>query len=87
MQCYMNFLFYTAGPHANAGPPKKRHKGWSPESSANSLSETTVKTPPSSSALSTSSVPSVITNGARSGKKEKRCIQTDRIKGEMCEMM
>uniref|UniRef100_A0A8P4KDX6 Growth regulating estrogen receptor binding 1 n=1 Tax=Dicentrarchus labrax TaxID=13489 RepID=A0A8P4KDX6_DICLA len=26
-------------PHTNAGPPKKRHKGWSPESSANSLPE------------------------------------------------
>uniref|UniRef100_A0A8C2WQ69 Growth regulating estrogen receptor binding 1 n=1 Tax=Cyclopterus lumpus TaxID=8103 RepID=A0A8C2WQ69_CYCLU len=28
------------GSHANAGPPKKRHKGWSPESSANTLPET-----------------------------------------------
>uniref|UniRef100_G3PV51 Growth regulating estrogen receptor binding 1 n=1 Tax=Gasterosteus aculeatus aculeatus TaxID=481459 RepID=G3PV51_GASAC len=28
------------GSHANAGPPKKRHKGWSPESSSNSQSET-----------------------------------------------
>ncbi|XP_045579351.1 protein GREB1 isoform X1 [Salmo salar] len=35
----------------NAGPPKKRHKGWSPESSA-------VKTPPSSSSSS-------LTNGAK----------------------
>uniref|UniRef100_A0A4W6FWS9 Growth regulating estrogen receptor binding 1 n=1 Tax=Lates calcarifer TaxID=8187 RepID=A0A4W6FWS9_LATCA len=53
-------------PHANAGPPKKRHKGWSPESSANSVPENTVKTPPSSSALPTLSVPSAVTNGARS---------------------
>uniref|UniRef100_A0A8P4FWB2 Growth regulating estrogen receptor binding 1 n=1 Tax=Dicentrarchus labrax TaxID=13489 RepID=A0A8P4FWB2_DICLA len=45
-------------PHTNAGPPKKRHKGWSPESSANSLPESSVKTPPSSSALSTLSVSS-----------------------------
>uniref|UniRef100_A0A3B4WAB6 Growth regulating estrogen receptor binding 1 n=1 Tax=Seriola lalandi dorsalis TaxID=1841481 RepID=A0A3B4WAB6_SERLL len=48
----------VTGPHANAGPPKKRHKGWSPESSANSLPESTVKTPPSSSALSTLSMSS-----------------------------
>ncbi|KAM6942963.1 protein GREB1 [Xenentodon cancila] len=54
-------------PHANAGPPKKRHKGWSPESAVNSLSENTVKSPPSSSlGLSTSSASAVITNGARS---------------------
>uniref|UniRef100_A0A3P8RZ11 Growth regulating estrogen receptor binding 1 n=1 Tax=Amphiprion percula TaxID=161767 RepID=A0A3P8RZ11_AMPPE len=46
----------ATGPHANAGPPKKRHKGWSPESSSNSLPESTVKTPPSSVALSTSTV-------------------------------
>ncbi|XP_069029884.1 protein GREB1 [Embiotoca jacksoni] len=52
------------GPHA--GPPKKRHRGWSPESSANTLPESTVKTPPSSSASSTMAVSSVITNGARS---------------------
>ncbi|XP_071400513.1 protein GREB1 [Centroberyx affinis] len=52
------------GPHANAGPPKKRHKGWSPESSASAVPENTVKTPPSSSAssaLSSSAMP----NGAR----------------------
>ncbi|XP_031702701.1 protein GREB1 isoform X2 [Anarrhichthys ocellatus] len=55
------------GSHANAGPPKKRHKGWSPESSANNLPESTAKTPPSSSGLSTLSVSSVFTNGARSG--------------------
>ncbi|KAM6950438.1 protein GREB1 isoform 2-T2 [Lycodopsis pacificus] len=54
------------GSHANAGPPKKRHKGWSPESSANNLPESTAKTPPSSSALSTLSLSSVFTNGARS---------------------
>uniref|UniRef100_A0A673ZJH8 Growth regulating estrogen receptor binding 1 n=1 Tax=Salmo trutta TaxID=8032 RepID=A0A673ZJH8_SALTR len=40
----------------NAGPPKKRHKGWSPESSA-------VKTPPSSSSSSSS-----LTNGAKPGR-------------------
>uniref|UniRef100_A0A8D0D010 Growth regulating estrogen receptor binding 1 n=1 Tax=Sander lucioperca TaxID=283035 RepID=A0A8D0D010_SANLU len=51
-----NLFLYPAGSHANAGPPKKRHKGWSPESSANSLTESTLKTPPSSSALSTLSV-------------------------------
>ncbi|XP_054471608.1 protein GREB1 [Anoplopoma fimbria] len=56
----------ATGSHANAGPPKKRHKGWSPETSANSLPESAVKTPPSSSALSTLSVSSVITNVARS---------------------
>uniref|UniRef100_A0A4W6FV14 Growth regulating estrogen receptor binding 1 n=1 Tax=Lates calcarifer TaxID=8187 RepID=A0A4W6FV14_LATCA len=48
----------VTGPHANAGPPKKRHKGWSPESSANSVPENTVKTPPSSSALPTLSLSS-----------------------------
>uniref|UniRef100_A0A8C7L2E9 Growth regulating estrogen receptor binding 1 n=1 Tax=Oncorhynchus kisutch TaxID=8019 RepID=A0A8C7L2E9_ONCKI len=37
----------------NAGPPKKRHKGWSPESSA-------VKTPPASSSSSSS-----LTNGTK----------------------
>ncbi|KAM4592963.1 protein GREB1 [Odontesthes bonariensis] len=56
----------ATGPHPNAGPPKKRHKGWSPESSANSVPESTVKSPPSSLASSTLSVSSVITNGARS---------------------
>ncbi|XP_078016797.1 protein GREB1 isoform X2 [Epinephelus lanceolatus] len=56
----------ATGSHANAGPPKKRHKGWSPESAANNLPESTVKTPPSSSASSALSVPSVITNGSRS---------------------
>ncbi len=70
-------IFYPAGTHANAGPPKKRHKGWSPESSANSLPESTVKTPPSSSALSILSVSSVITNGARSGKKRRRDVLTE----------
>ncbi|KAL6113284.1 greb1 [Pungitius sinensis] len=54
------------GSLANAGPPKKRHKGWSPESSANGQSESTAKTPTSSSALSTVSVSSVLTNGAGS---------------------
>nr|XP_020445501.1 LOW QUALITY PROTEIN: protein GREB1-like [Monopterus albus] len=53
-------------PHANTGPPKKRHKGWSPESSASSVSESAVKTPPSSSFASTSSVSSGMTGGARS---------------------
>ncbi|CAK6963972.1 protein GREB1 [Scomber scombrus] len=56
----------ATGPHTNAGPPKKRHKGWSPESSANSLPESTVKTLPSSSALPTLSVSSAATNGSRS---------------------
>ncbi len=65
-------IFYSSAPHANAGPPKKRHKGWSPESSANNLPESTVKTPPSSSTLSTLSVSPVITNGARSGEKEEK---------------
>uniref|UniRef100_A0A3Q1G1B5 Growth regulating estrogen receptor binding 1 n=1 Tax=Acanthochromis polyacanthus TaxID=80966 RepID=A0A3Q1G1B5_9TELE len=49
------------GTHANAAPPKKRHKGWSPESSSSSLPESTVKTPPSSVALSTSA-PSSVSN-------------------------
>ncbi|KAM3626089.1 uncharacterized protein V6R79_022341 [Siganus canaliculatus] len=52
----------ATGPHTTAGPPKKRHKGWSPESSANSVPESAVKTPSSSSSAS---VPSV-TNGVRS---------------------
>ncbi|KAF0043359.1 hypothetical protein F2P81_004696 [Scophthalmus maximus] len=56
----------VTGTHANAGPPKKRHKGWSPDSSANSLPESTLKTPPSSSASSTLSVSSALTNGTRS---------------------
>uniref|UniRef100_A0A671VCH6 Growth regulating estrogen receptor binding 1 n=1 Tax=Sparus aurata TaxID=8175 RepID=A0A671VCH6_SPAAU len=43
----------ATGTHTNSGPPKKRHKGWSPESSANSLPESTGKTPPSSSVLTT----------------------------------
>ncbi|KAK5624201.1 hypothetical protein CRENBAI_000019 [Crenichthys baileyi] len=54
------------GPHANAGPPKKRHKGWSPESSASSLTENTVKSAQSTLALSKLSVASVITDGAKS---------------------
>uniref|UniRef100_A0A3Q2E344 Growth regulating estrogen receptor binding 1 n=1 Tax=Cyprinodon variegatus TaxID=28743 RepID=A0A3Q2E344_CYPVA len=33
----------ATGPHVNAGPPKKRHKGWSPDSSANSLTDSAVK--------------------------------------------
>ncbi|XP_029132994.2 protein GREB1 [Labrus bergylta] len=55
----------ATGPPANAGPPKKRHKGWSPESSANSLPESAVKTPPSSSTSTTIPVSSVISSGAR----------------------
>uniref|UniRef100_A0A3B3V8G3 Growth regulating estrogen receptor binding 1 n=1 Tax=Poecilia latipinna TaxID=48699 RepID=A0A3B3V8G3_9TELE len=35
------FSFYLIGPPTNAGPPKKRHKGWSPDSSANTLTEST----------------------------------------------
>ncbi|XP_040925881.1 protein GREB1 [Betta splendens] len=52
--------------HANAGPPKKRHKGWSPESTSNSLTEGAAKPLPSSSAASTLSASSGTTNGARS---------------------
>uniref|UniRef100_A0A3Q3GQX1 Growth regulating estrogen receptor binding 1 n=1 Tax=Kryptolebias marmoratus TaxID=37003 RepID=A0A3Q3GQX1_KRYMA len=64
----MFLFFYLIGTHSNAAPPKKRHKGWSPESSGSSLTESTVKPPPSSSlALSALSVSSVIPNGARSG--------------------
>ncbi|KAJ0002226.1 hypothetical protein NQD34_002022 [Periophthalmus magnuspinnatus] len=37
----------TTGVPANAGPPKKRHKGWSPESSsANTVSENAAKSSP-----------------------------------------
>ncbi|CAG5853662.1 unnamed protein product [Menidia menidia] len=60
----------ATGPHPNAGPPKKRHKGWSPETSATNVPESTVKSPPSSS---------VITSGARSGTnkgKEMLCRET-----------
>ncbi|TNM90692.1 hypothetical protein fugu_002981 [Takifugu bimaculatus] len=56
----------VTAPHSNSGPPKKRHKGWSPESAANSVPNGTMKTPTSSSSLPTLSVSSVITNGARS---------------------
>uniref|UniRef100_A0A3P8PKH5 Growth regulating estrogen receptor binding 1 n=1 Tax=Astatotilapia calliptera TaxID=8154 RepID=A0A3P8PKH5_ASTCA len=57
------FLFiHLSGVHVNTGPPKKRHKGWSPESSTSSLPESTAKTPPSSLASSTLSVSSVATN-------------------------
>ncbi|XP_057707848.1 protein GREB1 [Corythoichthys intestinalis] len=52
----------ATGSQTNAGPPKKRHKGWSPESSANGLPESTGKTPPSSSGLPSSTV---TTNGTR----------------------
>ncbi|XP_063333717.1 protein GREB1 [Pelmatolapia mariae] len=55
----------ATGVHVNTGPPKKRHKGWSPESSTSSLPESTAKTPPSSLASSTLSVSSVATNGSR----------------------
>ncbi|XP_047218501.1 protein GREB1 isoform X2 [Girardinichthys multiradiatus] len=54
------------GPHANAGPPKKRHKGWSPELSASSLTENIVKSAQSTLTLSKLSVTSVITKGAKS---------------------
>uniref|UniRef100_A0A8C6KB05 Growth regulating estrogen receptor binding 1 n=1 Tax=Nothobranchius furzeri TaxID=105023 RepID=A0A8C6KB05_NOTFU len=60
-------ILYLIGPHANAAPPKKRHKGWSPESAASSVTESMVKSPPSSSALATPSVSSHITTGARPG--------------------
>ncbi|XP_034044016.1 protein GREB1 isoform X2 [Thalassophryne amazonica] len=52
-----------SGPHTNAGPPKKRHKGWSPESSSSSVPENAVKTPCSSS--STLSVSSSIASEVR----------------------
>uniref|UniRef100_H3C203 Growth regulating estrogen receptor binding 1 n=1 Tax=Tetraodon nigroviridis TaxID=99883 RepID=H3C203_TETNG len=52
--------------HSNSGPPKKRHKGWSPESTANSLPDSGMKTSPPSSSLPTLSVTSVITNGPKS---------------------
>ncbi|XP_028292954.1 protein GREB1 [Gouania willdenowi] len=55
-----------SGPHSNAAPPKKRHKGWSPESSATNQPESTIKTPSSSSISSFLPVSSVITNGVRS---------------------
>uniref|UniRef100_A0A3P9IPT7 Growth regulating estrogen receptor binding 1 n=1 Tax=Oryzias latipes TaxID=8090 RepID=A0A3P9IPT7_ORYLA len=58
---------WRSATHTNAGPPKKRHKGWSPDLSANSLQESTVKSPPASLSLSTLSVSSVVTNGNRSG--------------------
>ncbi|XP_068609614.1 protein GREB1 [Brachionichthys hirsutus] len=56
----------ATGLHANAGPPKKRHKGWSPESSASSVPESSVKTPPSSSTVTTLSVPFLVASGGRS---------------------
>ncbi|XP_054625577.1 protein GREB1 isoform X2 [Dunckerocampus dactyliophorus] len=49
----------------NAGPPKKRHKGWSPESASSGVLENTVKMPLSSSTLSSSTVHPVTTTGAR----------------------
>ncbi|XP_024911522.1 protein GREB1 isoform X2 [Cynoglossus semilaevis] len=52
------------GIHVNAGPPKKRHKGWSPETAANSQSESTLKMPPGSS--SSGVIPSGGINGTRS---------------------
>ncbi|CAL8379429.1 unnamed protein product [Arctogadus glacialis] len=45
----------SIGLHANAGPPKKRHKGWSPDSAAPTLVEHPLKTPPSSSSSNPSS--------------------------------
>ena len=66
--------------HANTGPPKKRHKGWSPESSASSVTENAVKSPPSSSlVLSTSSASAVITSVAKSGTNQRRgtVLETD----------
>lgn len=57
--------FHLIGIHVNAGPPKKRHKGWSPETAANSQSESTLKMPPGSS--SSGVIPSGGINGTRSG--------------------
>uniref|UniRef100_A0A669CHB2 Growth regulating estrogen receptor binding 1 n=1 Tax=Oreochromis niloticus TaxID=8128 RepID=A0A669CHB2_ORENI len=68
--CQALFIFifiHLSGVHLNTGPPKKRHKGWSPESSTSNLPESTAKTPPSSLASSTLSVSSVATNGSRAG--------------------
>lgn len=65
---YLSPSFFLSVSHTTAGPPKKRHKGWSPESCASTQPENTLKTPPSSSPLSASSVPYVVTNGARSGE-------------------
>uniref|UniRef100_A0A669EM04 Growth regulating estrogen receptor binding 1 n=1 Tax=Oreochromis niloticus TaxID=8128 RepID=A0A669EM04_ORENI len=59
--CQALFIFifiHLSGVHLNTGPPKKRHKGWSPESSTSNLPESTAKTPPSSLASSTLSVSS-----------------------------
>lgn len=75
------YVFSHPGTHTNAGPPKKRHKGWSPESSANSLQENTVKTSPSSSALSTLSVYSVATNGARIGTNGREIMKEETFNG------
>ncbi|XP_061820315.1 protein GREB1 isoform X4 [Nerophis lumbriciformis] len=55
----------TTGTQTNVGPPKKRHKGWSPELASNVVSENTVKMSPSSSTLSSSTAHSSTTNGAR----------------------
>uniref|UniRef100_A0A3Q2GIE7 Growth regulating estrogen receptor binding 1 n=1 Tax=Cyprinodon variegatus TaxID=28743 RepID=A0A3Q2GIE7_CYPVA len=68
-------FFNLIGPHVNAGPPKKRHKGWSPDSSANSLTDSAVKSAQTSVASSKLSATSVITNGARSGTNTV-CVQT-----------
>ncbi|KAM9408307.1 LOW QUALITY PROTEIN: protein GREB1 [Pholidichthys leucotaenia] len=55
------------GPKQMPGPPpKRRHKGWSPESTATNLPENSIKTPPSSLAVSTLSVSSIIANSSRS---------------------
>ncbi|CAL8246308.1 unnamed protein product [Lota lota] len=59
----------SIGLHANAGPPKKRHKGWSPESAAPALVDNSVKTPPSSSSsnpLSSSSAAALPSGSIRS---------------------
>uniref|UniRef100_A0A674ELK8 Growth regulating estrogen receptor binding 1 n=1 Tax=Salmo trutta TaxID=8032 RepID=A0A674ELK8_SALTR len=53
----------------NTGPPKKRHKGWSPESSAGA--ESAVKTPPSSSSSS-------LTNWTKPGRRAQRARKRKR---------
>lgn len=77
-----SLIFFLLVSHTTAGPPKKRHKGWSPESSANTQPENTLKTPPSSSPLSASSGPYVVANGARSGDDNLTVYNLDKPKGE-----
>lgn len=81
----LSLFFFNLVSHTTAGPPKKRHKGWSPESCANTQPENTLKTPPSSSPLSASSVPYVVTNGARSGggKRQSYSLSPGKTTGRL----